>query len=345
MISLDTNQVLHKTPDGALLRMLHKVAEQTGHDLVLPEMVIEEYLAHYRRDVQVAAKKARDAIDRLRRLFPSWPGQAPSFGSVDEMAEKSRRDQLEKIFRTHPTPSGTWQEAMLREARRRPPAKTSWENPGSGARDVAVWLTAVDACRTSGAKTYFVTANSSDFGNEGSLRPELVQDLDDRLGDNANLFHYCPDIPTLMSELGIENARRPEDSSIGSAVPVRMAIEAALTDNQVFFEFMQGIPDLTFKFVGAFEGVQDLRFERLQDKVEAYRIGESVWACARGRWAGWKDFSVVWKPEFVPSAQGRSVRVDFTVNATVVMQLDQDGTIVAAEVTDRSRLVIVEEHA
>ena len=108
---------------------------------------------------------------------------------------------------------------------------------------------------------------------------------------------------------------------------------------------MQGIPDLTFKFVGAFEGVQDLRFERLQDKVEAYRIGAGVWACARGRWAGWKDFSVVWKPEFVPSAQGRSVRVDFTVNATVVMQLDQDGAIVAAEVTDRSRLVIVEEHA
>ncbi len=89
MISLDTNQVLHKTPDGALLRMLHKVAEQTGHDLVLPEMVVEEYLAHYRRDIQDAAKQARDAIDRLRRLFPSWPGQAPSFGSVDEMAEKA----------------------------------------------------------------------------------------------------------------------------------------------------------------------------------------------------------------------------------------------------------------
>ena len=70
-----------------------------------------------------------------------------------------------------------------------------------------------------------------------------------------------------------------------------------------------------------------------------------MWACARGRWAGWKDFSVVWKPEFVPSDQGRSIRVDFTVNATVVMQLDQDGAIVAAEVTDRSRLVIVEEQA
>ena len=72
MISLDTNQVLRKTPDGALLRMLHKVTKHTGHDLVLPEIVVEEYLAHYRRDVQVAIKNAGDAIDQLRRLFPSW---------------------------------------------------------------------------------------------------------------------------------------------------------------------------------------------------------------------------------------------------------------------------------
>jgi len=48
--------------------MLQKVAEQTDHDLVLPEMVVEEYLAHYRRDVEDAIKKARDAIDDLRRL-------------------------------------------------------------------------------------------------------------------------------------------------------------------------------------------------------------------------------------------------------------------------------------
>jgi hypothetical protein len=234
---------------------------------------------------------------------------------------------------------------LLREARRRPPAKTSWDNPGNGARDVAVWLTAVDACQASGVKTYFVTKNSSDFGDDGSLRAELVQDLDDLLGENAHLFCYCTDIPTLMGELGIENARRPDDSSIGSAAPVRMAIEAALTHDQVFLEFMQGIPDSTFKFVGAFEGVQDLRFERLQDKVEAYRIGESVWACARGRWAGSKDLSVVWKPEFVPSARSRQVCVNFTVKATVVMQLNQDGEIVAAEIADRSPLVIVEDEA
>ena len=77
--------------------------------------------------------------------------------------------------------------------------------------------------------------------------------------------------------------------------------------------------------------------------MEAYRIGDDVWACARGMWAGRKDLSVTWKPEFVPSAQTRSLGINFTVHATLVMQLKPDGDIVDAEVSDRSRLVILEE--
>jgi hypothetical protein len=119
--------------------MLQKVAEQTDHELMLPEMVVEEYLSHYRRDVEVATKKAKDAFNDLRRQYPSWRGLAPSFGNVAEEAEGSRRDELEQIFRIHPTPAGAWQEALIREARRRPPAKTSWDGPGSGARDVVIW--------------------------------------------------------------------------------------------------------------------------------------------------------------------------------------------------------------
>ena len=74
VILLDTNQLLGKSPDAPVLRMLKKVAEEAGHDLVLPEMVAEEYLAHYRHDVEDAAEKARGGIDELRRLVPRWPG-------------------------------------------------------------------------------------------------------------------------------------------------------------------------------------------------------------------------------------------------------------------------------
>ena len=339
MISLDTNQLFRKAPSGPLLRMLHKVAQETSHDLVLPQIVAEEYLARYRHDVQVALKQATDAIDKIRHLFPSWPGQVPSLTSVDEAAEEDRRRQLELIFQIHPTPNGASYKALVREARRHPPAKTSWDVSGGGARDVVVWLTILDACRVRGVETYFVSGNSSDFGRDGLLRQELVQDLTDLLGANAHLFHYCNDIPDLMGTLGVQTVQAPADSSIGSAIPVRMAIEAALTDNQAFFEFMSAIPDLPLRLVGGWEGLSELRFERLQDRVEAYRIGESMWACAQGKWSGRRDFSIAWRPEFVPSAQSRMIHVTFTVNATVVMQLNQDGTIAAAEVADRSRLL------
>ena len=58
MILLDTNQLLGRSPDAPVLRMLKKVAEQAGHDLVLPEMVAEEYMAHYRHEVVEAAVEA-----------------------------------------------------------------------------------------------------------------------------------------------------------------------------------------------------------------------------------------------------------------------------------------------
>jgi hypothetical protein len=177
------------------------------------------------------------------------------------------------------------------------------------------------------------------------LWPELAQDVDDQLGQKAHLFHYCTDIPMLMDQLGIEHVEPPDDGTIGSAAPVREAVEAALTDASAFFEFIAGIPNASLKFVSTRDGVQDLRFERLQGKVEAYRIGNSVWACASGKWSGWKDFMVAWMPEFVPRAQNRDTRVDFTVIATVVMQLNQDGAPTDAEVTDRRRLVIEEEQA
>jgi hypothetical protein len=103
---LDTNQLLGRSPDAPVLRMLKKVAEQAGHDLVLPEMVAEEYLAHYRHDVEEAARKARDGFESLHRLVPRWPGDAGILRSVVESAELTRRSELGDLFRIHPAPDG-----------------------------------------------------------------------------------------------------------------------------------------------------------------------------------------------------------------------------------------------
>ena len=345
MILLDTNQLLGKSPDAPVLRMLKKVAEEAGHDLVLPEMVAEEYLAHYRHDVEDAAEKARGGIDELRRLVPRWPGDTGSLRSVEEGAEQSRRAQLADLFRIHPVPGGAWRESVIREAWRRPPAKTSWEpgKPGGGARDVAVWLTVLDACADSQKEAYFVTGNSSDFGKGGALRPELAQEARERLGQDADLLHYCPDIAVLMRQLGIASAQPPGEDEIAAAGQVTAAVEAALADDDVPFELMSAIPHVALKVVGGFRGVQDLRFDRLQAKAEAYQLAGDTWACARGRWHGRTTLWVCWKPELGLPVAGRDVVLSFTVSATIVMQLDGSGAIAAAEVTDRGRIAAVEE--
>lgn len=342
VILLDTNQVHDRSPDGPFVRMLQKIAQQTGHDLVLPEMVSEEHLARYRHEVESATVQVEKAERALHRLVPSWPVETPSADIVIKEAVDARKAQLERIFRIHPTPEGAHREALQREANRRRPAKTSWDAAGAGARDVVIWLTALDACRTGRTETYFVTENSTDFGKDGSLWPELAHDLDQHLGQDVGLFHYCPNIADLMTQLAVDRVQGPDSDSISGAASVRAAVEVALTDGEAFMELASAIPNLTYKFVGAFEGVRDIRLDRLQGPVEAYRIGDTVWACGRGRWAGWKDFTVVWKPEFAPLARNRGVQVDFTVTATVVMQLDQSGVIVDAEVTDRSRLSVAE---
>ncbi|WP_177226501.1 PIN domain-containing protein [Saccharopolyspora shandongensis] len=82
-------------------------------------------------------------------------------------------------------PDSAHKEAMLREARRKVPAKTDWNNPGSGARDAVIWLTALHACRDRQEDVYFVSANTKDFG-KGELKKDLVDEARTLLGDTMH---------------------------------------------------------------------------------------------------------------------------------------------------------------
>src|SRR5260370_29937094 len=146
-----------------------------------------------------------------------------------------------------------------------------------------------------------------------------------------------------MTKLGIEESDCPEATVIGASDPVLKAVEEAVTDEgPAGFEFLDGIPNLPMKFVRSVDYVNDLRFERLQGKVVAYKIGDSIWVSARGVWSGNKIMSVLWRPEYVRPTRYKDVRLDFTVGATVIMQLDDNLSVVAAEVSDRDRVSIHE---
>jgi hypothetical protein len=344
MIVLDTNQLEHaQPPNGPTLTMLRTIAQETNHELGLPEMALIEHLAHFRHETEVAHQKLRGAVRDLQRLAPFWPGQVTAPFDVDA-AVRHRTQQVGGVMRILKTPQQAPLHALDREASRQLPAKTSWDCPGAGARDVAVWLTALDACREAQSATYFVSQDKDAFG-EKQLHPELSADVLAVLGDGADQFHYCYGIDALLDELADKQEHRLNRDKIAAAEPVREAVRIALAGPDVYFELLNSAARFAgHQFSASSPEIHDLNLLSAR-QITAYQTGNTTWATARSKWSGRKDFTV--HPSTGPTdlRPGVLVQIRFTVTTTLVMQLDPAGDVVSAEVSGRSRYTDIEGNA
>ncbi len=330
MIILDTNQLEYiQPPDGPLVAMLQKLATQTGHRLWLPEIVLEEHLAHYRNEVQEAERARRRAEARLKILVPYLTLETqPAVQLLQAVQDRTHR--LQRVFLIRRTPDGAARESLLREARRQPPAKASWETPGTGARDAAIWLTAITACKEEMEHTYFVAQDSAAFG-KGALKPELVTDLE--LHGIEQHFRYCSGVDALLGELAAKHDPAPGHAAISRAMPVREAVREAMDDPRLLFEIISAA-GLTIG-IAAWLAVEQLTVTGKAGPVVAYKIGDTIWACASLSWRAGRTVSVA--PATLAAGAGHQVVVTFKVRTTLVMQLAADGTIQSAEVTGRGQ--------
>lgn len=332
MIVLDTNQLEYaQPPDGPVLSMLSTIARETGHELGLPEMALGEHLAHVRHEVQVAHRTLRGAVRDLQRLAPYWPGEVTPFNV--EPAVQRRTQDLQNVMRILPTPEGAEKTALIRETRRELPAKTAWDRPGAGGRDVVIWLTALHACKELGSPTYFVSMDRDAFGGN-TLHDELMQDVRRVLGDEADRFHYCFGVDALLASLASKHEHRLSHANISAAEPVRDAIQAVMTGGETFFELGFAVGFAGHGFTSANPLVQDLKLREVK-QIVAYAVGDMTWATARAKWSGRKDFTVF--PDTSNVATRKEVQVSFSVSTTLVMNLDDNGAIRSAEVSARSR--------
>ncbi|MBY8887288.1 hypothetical protein K7472_20945 [Streptomyces sp. PTM05] len=334
MIVLDTNQLEHvQPPHGPGLAMLRTIARETGHELALPEMAFEEHLAHIHHRVQKAESKITGGINELQRLAPFWPGNVSPLPGDHVL--RNHRDELMKIFRVLQTPDGVAREALLRETQRRLPAAGSWELPGTGGRDVAIWLTALDECRQSGMKMYFVSMDKNAFGGP-TLHPELREDITKALAGRAELFHYCNGVTALLEELAEKRQNRLTKNRVAKSLPVRDALTALGTGHEFRMELIDaaGLANVT---VASGPELDHLELTKLEHET-SYQLGDSAWATARATWQAAKHITASW---FGTHGQDISitheVQVVFTVTTTLLMQLDATGAITAAEIAARTR--------
>jgi hypothetical protein len=172
-----------------------------------------------RREIEEAYDKLQAAHKSARRFAAIAPlAELPVPGELarEYGAELGRKFSILELA------DGAAEESLRREAHRERPARS-----GAGARDVAIWLTAKEAHKTTGGPTHFVSANSKDFGGAaGALHPDLVREIE-RLGGE---FTYCRSVGELLEKIAT-----PDEPfiDVGFLTDEEVALSAAVAGIQL----------------------------------------------------------------------------------------------------------------
>ncbi|WLQ53685.1 PIN domain-containing protein (plasmid) [Streptomyces poriferorum] len=181
MIILDTCVIRGMKLDSGDAYLLRAIRE-TGTDRVaVPWMVLEERAAQLAIEYGKAHEKAAQA---LRQLQKASPLDVPALDDPDpEAVREDLRGRLRELVEVLPTSEEALREGMFREANSLPPAGLKKEIK-TGARDVAIWLSAVEYARDHPEeKVYFVSGNTRDFTDGSTTYPAPMDQDVEGLGD------------------------------------------------------------------------------------------------------------------------------------------------------------------
>ncbi|MFF1969932.1 PIN domain-containing protein [Streptomyces sp. NPDC058232] len=177
MIILDSN-ILKGTslrgPEAELLRVIGA----SGERVAAPWIVLEELAAQQALRYEEKHEAAARAMDTLNKATPWETVRQPTKASPETVRNHWRRRYAE-IAETIETSPSAYEQALFREANLLAPCKAV--NSGkhkTGARDAAIWLTAVEYTKEHPQETvYFVSNNTDDFGDGSSFKYPMDEDL------------------------------------------------------------------------------------------------------------------------------------------------------------------------
>jgi hypothetical protein len=227
LIIFDTNVLpRYGSLSGPTLTLIRAIAGQTGHEVALPAIVIEESVAGLARNLQHAWDGVLTARAHLAQFLPAYRVDQPDL----DKPISTWRTELERSFVVLEAPPGAAAEALRREAHRIPPTRTA-NRRGVGARDALIWLTVLDAhVGDSSDATYFVTGNPNDFG-QGKLLPELQREVDDLRAPAA--FRYLTSIKGVLEALANPVGDGPTESELLASDGLRAVVEQTLLSTAV----------------------------------------------------------------------------------------------------------------
>ncbi|MEU3693271.1 PIN domain-containing protein [Streptomyces narbonensis] len=176
MIILDANILWGVTLDDSTADLLRALAAADIH-VAVPLVVLEELASQRTLQYVAAHESAASAIARLERHVP-WGG-VPRLGQADKERHREHwRDVYRCMVEVIEPSAEVLRTALFRESNVLAPCKRLGKRDKTGARDAAIWLTAVEYARDHEDETvYFVSANTTDFGHGTQYKEPMSSDL------------------------------------------------------------------------------------------------------------------------------------------------------------------------
>ncbi|MFF2940191.1 PIN domain-containing protein [Streptomyces niveus] len=282
MIILDSN-ILKGTslrgPEAELLRVIRTAGVES---VVAPWIVLEELAAQQALAYETKYEAAEAAMLKLKAATPWAPVPLPR-RVPPEVVRGHWRGRYAEIVGTLATSPSAYEQALFREANLLAPCKTV--NSGkhkTGARDAAIWLTAVEYAREHPEESvYFVSNNTEDFGDGSSFPSPMDEDLRE-LRDRFVLF---TSLDGVLTKFAAESSVLEDELTLLLDAEVnRLGIAEVATQSRQFTGTRHlsttawqrvpvvqwsGLPTVTLR------GVTDIR---------CHEIAGHKWATATVRW-------------------------------------------------------------
>ncbi|MFI2543346.1 PIN domain-containing protein [Streptomyces rochei] len=296
MIILDAN-ILYKGPDTVTTDLLKTIRAAGAEKVGIPSVALEELVAQRVNPYRERYEAASAAWMKITEDTP-WP-LPQNLPHVDlERYAHHWRQRFESVADNLAADASVLNEALSREMNLLPPCKlvgADGDNKGHkvGARDAAIWLTAIQYARAHPDETvYFVSANTHDFGNGAPYQHPMNEDLDgieDRfvhvpnMNDLVNLFtkRATPDDGAVKAVLG-----SPETARLMGREAYRRMRSGRFSRSVLTSRFGCFDAEVIDQGPAVARGWVDEPLAALEHigETKAHSIGNHVWSSVEARW-------------------------------------------------------------
>ncbi|MEU8709170.1 PIN domain-containing protein [Streptomyces sp. NPDC048565] len=317
MIILDTNILKGTSLRGPEAELLRAIRSSRAEQIGAPWIVLEELAAQEALRYEKKYEAARDATEALNKATPWADVTAPKGAEAEDVREHWRR-RYNQIVDTLPTSPSAYQTALFREANCLAPCRRLSSDDKTGARDAAIWLTAVAYAREHEAETVYFVSADSDFGDGSSLQEPMSQDIAG-LGDR---FVSLSSLGDVLTKFATESEVDEEELADLLKDPSKRRFVSNAIRRMHHFSGAVILGPQQLEEVGCWRWNRpmDIGFSSVSD-VRAYTIAGHRWYTATVRWlvsgltteargrddAYWVNCSVQTRVLLSPASKGLTV--------------------------------------